>query len=261
MNHLKWELLDDEWFVYLVSDILAAQGFAIRPQGDGPDGGVDLFATQTISLGFDSQPFTWAVQCKFSKEPRKAVNDSEVKDVEGVLRSSRNQTLRPKGYMLLTNRLISQNVIERLRGIDDQSDFRTSALDGTRLTSLINADLKLFTKYFMELPHQTGDTADTVSEKTRGGEKSEKELLGGIKQAINEVMMAHQANRIYFPELLIMRRVLAEADREIEIMLLKQQAITEEDEKNRDIDYSDKMRGRTARERLKQMGVPIKEPR
>ncbi|MEI6810268.1 MAG: restriction endonuclease, partial [bacterium] len=88
MNELQWSILDDEWFVSLASDLLRDNGYVIRYQGDGPDGGVDIFATQPISFGFDIQPFTWAVQCKFSKSPKAAVNDKEIRDVEGILRSS-----------------------------------------------------------------------------------------------------------------------------------------------------------------------------
>lgn len=150
MNELTWSGLDDEWFVSLASDILRYNGYVIRYQGDGPDGGVDLFATQPILFGFDIQPFTWAVQCKFSKKPNAAVNDKEIRDVEGILRSSRVKSQNPRGYLLVTNRRIAQNVIERLRGINDESLFKTCAIDGNRLTSLVSSNGDLIQKYFTD---------------------------------------------------------------------------------------------------------------
>ena len=179
MERIKWELLDADWFVYFISDLLTARGYAARYQGDGPDGGVDLFATQTISFAFDTQPFTWAVQCKFSKKPKKAVSDSEIRDVEGILRSSRYQVLKPKGYMLVTNRHITQNVIERLRGINDQTRFRTCSVDGMRLTSLVHAHNELLSKYFAE---PVKDLPKSISDN----------ILADIEEAVGRFMSAYR---------------------------------------------------------------------
>ena len=146
---LDWSILDDEAFVGLAADLLRRRGFSVIPQGDGPDGGVDLFATEPLSFGFeDPKGFTWAVQCKFSRKPSKAVSDSEIRDVEGVLRSARYASRSPKGYLLITNRRISQNVMERLRGIDEESNFRTSTLDGTRLGFLLQKQQDVVDQYF-----------------------------------------------------------------------------------------------------------------
>jgi hypothetical protein len=248
MDHLKWHLLDDESFVYLISEVLAANGYAVRYQGDGPDGGVDLFATQTISFAFDSQPFTWAVQCKFSKTPEKAVNDSEVKDVEGILRSSRFQSLHPKGYMLVTNRRISQNVVERMRGINDGTAFRTCAIDGRRLTSLVGANAELVFKYFTEPPEPQATRRESAENP-----------LGDVERATEGVMNAYRSNKIYVPDLLLMTRLFARANREVEVALLRAQLIPEDGKGDADIEYSFKMRSRMARQRLQQMGVPISE--
>lgn len=152
MNELDWSHFDDELFVQLAADLLRSRGYTVKYQGDGPDGGIDLFASQPMQFGFDDpRPFKWAVQCKFSRSTRRAVNDAEIKDVEGVLRSSRYQVEKPKGYLVITNRRISQNVVERLRGVNDQTEFRTCALDGTRLSLLLQSNDSLFRRYFSSL--------------------------------------------------------------------------------------------------------------
>jgi hypothetical protein len=118
---IRWEILDDHRFVQLVSDLLKRLGFVdIHIQGDGPDGGLDIIATELVSMTFQgARPFRWGIQCKFSNPGgRRAVTESEIRDVEGVLRSSRYQNHGLLGYMVITNRRVSQNVAERLLGID-----------------------------------------------------------------------------------------------------------------------------------------------
>src|SRR5689334_16044206 len=99
-NRLDWKAINDRLFVNLVSDFLYEKGFSnIQIQGDGPDGGVDLFATQTTSLGFQEHDLRWAIQCKYSASGQsKSVNDSEIRDVEGILRSERYQSQKIGGY-------------------------------------------------------------------------------------------------------------------------------------------------------------------
>jgi len=151
MSEMKWELLDDNVFVYLVADLLQQLEFtAIQYQGDGPDGGLDLFATQLVALGIQTpQPFRWGIQCKFSvTAKRRSVGDAEIKDVEGILRSERYLAQELRGYMLVTNRRITQNVIERLRGIDARSSFRASTIDGTQLELVLAKHPSLVERYF-----------------------------------------------------------------------------------------------------------------
>jgi hypothetical protein len=147
---LSWQHLNDYEFVKLVGELLARLGFVdVDYQGDGPDGGVDLFATELLPFTIQGRvPFRWAIQCKFSRAGLKAaVNDAEVRDVEGILRSDRYQSQNPRGYMLVTNRRIAQNVIERLRGVDRQSHFRTARLDGSGLASILAEHPALSSRY------------------------------------------------------------------------------------------------------------------
>jgi len=154
MSKIRWELIDEKVFVYLVADLLRELGFtAIQYQGDGPDGGLDLFATELVSLGIqDQQPFRWGIQCKFSiGGKRRSVSEAEIRDVEGILRSDGYLSQDLCGYMLVTNRRIAQNVLERLRGIDRRSPFRTSAIDGTQLELLLADRQDLTERYFDRL--------------------------------------------------------------------------------------------------------------
>ncbi len=115
MDSINWNLIDDSEFVYLVADLMRRRGFVdIQVQGDGPDGGLDLISTELIPFAVQgSQPFRWGIQCKFSTTGnKKSVNDGEIRDIEGILRSDRYSTHSLRGYMVITNRRITQNVIE-----------------------------------------------------------------------------------------------------------------------------------------------------
>lgn len=152
MKPIDWKGIDDYRFVRLVADLLSRFGFvAISSQGIGPDGGVDLLATEFIPFVIQGRvPFRWAIQCKFSEKGQKApaVNATEVQDVEGILRSSRFASEQLRGYMLITNRKVAQNVIERLNGIDQSSQFRTARIDGAQLETMLDGQQGLLDFYF-----------------------------------------------------------------------------------------------------------------
>lgn len=87
---IGWPRCDDYQFVKLVGDLLGRLGFVDTDyQGDGPDGGIDIFATELLPFTMQGRtPFRWAIQCKFSiKAGDACVNDNEIHDVEGILRS------------------------------------------------------------------------------------------------------------------------------------------------------------------------------
>lgn len=135
MSH-PWDALDDYSFVTMISDLLVNLGFIeIERQGSGPDGGIDLLATEPVSFAVQGRiPFRWAVQCKFStKGTRSSISDQDIRDVEGILRSDRFASQHLRGYLLITNAKVSQNVVERLKGIDRHSTFRTAIIDGASL--------------------------------------------------------------------------------------------------------------------------------
>jgi hypothetical protein len=145
-------------FVKLVGELLGRLGFVdVDYQGDGPEGGIDLFATELLPFTVQGRtPFRWAIQCKFSSDPKnKSVNDREVQDVEGILRSDRYSSQNARGYLLVTNRQIVQNVVERLRGIDRQSQYRTARLDGGQLESMLADHPEIGQRYF-DLPAKLG---------------------------------------------------------------------------------------------------------
>ena len=157
MDHIKWERIDDREFIHIVADLLRSIGFIdVHIQGDGPDGGLDLIATELVRFAIQgAQAFTWGIQCKFSKAgARKAVNDNEIKDVEGILRSDRYSGHRLRGYMIITNRRIVQNVIERLQGIDRGSQFRTASLEGVQLNRRLAEQPELIEKYSQASPRR-----------------------------------------------------------------------------------------------------------
>lgn len=148
---INWKIITDDGFVYLTSDLLRRLGFTdIQIQGDGPDGGIDIFATEKIPFAIQGhRSFRWGIQCKFSiNSKQKSVNDKEVYDVEGILRSDRYASQNMNGYMLVTNRRVTQNVTERLRGVEKQTLFKTSILDYFLLENLLKQNNELLEKYF-----------------------------------------------------------------------------------------------------------------
>jgi predicted aspartyl protease len=50
--------------------------------------------------------------------------------------------------MLITNRRVSQNVVERLRGIDRQSPFRTAIINGDQFTALLGEHHSVYRRHF-----------------------------------------------------------------------------------------------------------------
>ena len=151
MTTIDWSKTDDYQFVKLTTDLLDRLGFVdIDQQGAGPDGGIDILATELIPFAIQGRkPFRWAIQCKFSALGLKgSVNDRDVQDVEGILRSERYTAQEIRGYLLVTNRQIVQNVVERLRGIDRNSNWRTARVDGAALESLLFEHPRLINRYF-----------------------------------------------------------------------------------------------------------------
>jgi hypothetical protein len=151
MAEIRWSKLDDYQFVKLVDELLGRLGFVdVDYQGDGPNGGIDLFATELVPFTIRGRtPFRWAIQGKFSADGQDgSVSDREVRDVEGILRSERYAGRDPRGYMLITNRRIVQNVIERLRGVDRRSQFRTARVDQAHLESLLVDQPEVMQRYF-----------------------------------------------------------------------------------------------------------------
>lgn len=162
MANLDWERIDDHDFVHLCADLLRSLGFIdILIFGDGPDGGLDLVASELVGFAIQGQrPFRWGIQCKFSVDgKRRAVADRDVTDVEGILRSDRYLPHAVRGYLLMTNRRVAQNVVERLQGIDRQSQFRATYLSGAHFEQMLAERPHLIDKYFVALPelrHRVG---------------------------------------------------------------------------------------------------------
>lgn len=151
MIEINWTLLDNHKFVKLIANLLGRLGFVdIQIQGEGPDGGLDLFATEIVSFAFQGRrPLRWGIQCKFSaSDLQKAVTPRDIQDVEGVLRSDRYSAHNLQGYMLVTNRRVSQNVVERLQGVDRNSNFRASYLDGEQLVLYLQEQAEILEDYF-----------------------------------------------------------------------------------------------------------------
>jgi len=83
------------------------------------------------------------------------------------------------------------------------------------------------------------------------------EIVLAAGSAVNRAMNAYRKNEVFLSMMFPLKSTLDKASREIEVAALRARAITPEEEKDLDIDYSDKTRGRWARQRLLELGIDI----
>ena len=196
MTDINWSLIDDYEFVYLTADLLKKMGFVDTAiQGSGPDGGLDLLATELVPFAIQGQqPFRWGIQCKFSVGGiSKSVNDQEIRDVTGILASDRYSSQDLRGYLVVTNRKIAQNVIERLRGLNKTTPYRTAFLDGHQLLHRLNDHSDLVEKYFGESKQMVRALGKPLVESVIRDSRYELEV---------EIRAGHAASSIRVPAML-----------------------------------------------------------
>jgi hypothetical protein len=146
----NWNDFDGELFQDLIVDLLTAEGYEVEPSGVGTDGGVDAFATQLIRFGYNNpERFVWAVQCKFSSDPKKSISPSAIGEVSNVVFDERFEAKNIAGYFLATNARLSINTMSQLRGLNRQSHrIRSTYIDRSRLHDLLTTHFKIYSKYF-----------------------------------------------------------------------------------------------------------------
>src|SRR5438105_2608955 len=109
-NRPIWTNFDGNLFEELVCDLLAAEGYEVELSGIGPDGGVDAFAAQQITFGYNNpERFVWAVQCKFTGDPNRAIGPSDIGSVLNIVSNERFASKAISGYFLATNGRLSAN--------------------------------------------------------------------------------------------------------------------------------------------------------
>lgn len=195
-SRLRWDLLDDRSFVGLVADLLRRRGFVdITVQGEGPDGGLDILASEIVTFSLaGSKPLRWGVQCKFSTHPaRRQVTAADVHDVEGILRDDRFAGHELAGYMLVTNKRVQENVVRRLRGINQKTEFRTCIMDGQRIESLLAEEPSVAKFYFGQV---IAEIERLVQEQVR--ENSEERMRGKeFRFEIDDLTGAEKSQAFY----------------------------------------------------------------
>lgn len=149
-----WDDFDGTLFEELARDLLTAEGFEVEPSGVGPDGGVDAFAMQRIVFGYNNpDPFVWAVQCKFTSNPKRTIKPSDLGPILNIVSDERFSAKNISGYFLITNGRLSTNMVGELRGLNGKlPGFKTTWWDRPRLHDTIDRHVKVFTKYFKPKP-------------------------------------------------------------------------------------------------------------
>jgi hypothetical protein len=155
MPKIDWSQFDGLMFEELVSDLLRAEGFGVEPSGVGPDGGVDIVAAQQIRYGYNEPvPFTWAVQCKFSANPRKAISPHQVGEIYDILQDERFRAKNLQGFFLTTNVRLSINLVGRLRGMTQRGQYYGTWWDNRMLETLLHKHRGIYNKYFTDWPRR-----------------------------------------------------------------------------------------------------------
>jgi len=147
-----WEHFNGELFQDLISDLLAAENFLVEPSGVGPDGGVDIIATEKIRFGYNPpEPFVWAVQCKFSSKSQ-SITPGKIGEILNVVADERFKDKKLSGYLLATNVRLSTNLMSQLRGLNDfKLGFKTTFIDRSRLHGLLIKHPNIYKKYLPKL--------------------------------------------------------------------------------------------------------------
>jgi len=154
---LDWKGLTEREFIALSSDLLRSAGFTqVHIQGASGGGGIDILATEVVPFTFGgSRPLRWAVRCKFSSGGEKSIlRSGEFQEVESVIRSEHLTRHNLRGYMLVTNRRVSQNVIGLLQETACRFGHRTLVLDASELAKLLGDQRSIFETYFGEHRHR-----------------------------------------------------------------------------------------------------------
>lgn len=156
-----WDDFDGELFQDLVVDLLTAEDYRVEASGVGPDGGVDAFATEQIRCGFNNpEPFTWAVQCKFTSAER-AISPRDVGEILNVVSDERFVDKKIAGYLLATNGRLSTNMMTQLRGLGGRlPGFKTTYVDRSRIHDLLIKHKSVYKKYFWATIEERAIAAD-----------------------------------------------------------------------------------------------------
>lgn len=160
-----WNEFDGELFQDLVCDLLAAEDYLVEASGVGPDGGIDAFAQQNIIFGYNNpEPFTWAVQCKFTSQLTKSISPSEVGPILNIVNDERFKTKNISGYFLATNGRLSTNMMSELRGLKNVlPGFKTTYWDRSKIHDVLERHFDVYKKYFAPPPPETEPSPTKVT--------------------------------------------------------------------------------------------------
>jgi len=81
-----WESIDGHQFQALCADLLMKEGFEVKDQGVGADGGIDIIATQHLLIqnGYEKS-YRWLVQTKYKSSPQATVQPNELGNIVNIL--------------------------------------------------------------------------------------------------------------------------------------------------------------------------------
>jgi hypothetical protein len=155
---LNWKWINEHEFTALCGDLLRSAGFSqVQVQGSESGGeAIDILATELVPFTFGGRrPLRWAIQCKFSVHAEKSsLRSEEFGDMDTVFRSERLSGHNLRGYMLVTNRRVTQNVIGLLQDTACRFGHRTMIIGANDLSNLLGAHSSIADLYFGEQRHR-----------------------------------------------------------------------------------------------------------
>lgn len=144
IQYLSFELISEDEFISLVSELLVKLKFRIENKVRQLDYGVDIIASSTNRNQLvDSFTTNWIIECKFYKNSR--VNLSAIKELSNQLL---NNYTNHNG-ILVTNSLITSTTLETLDIIRKKNNVNIELVDGRKLKQLILKYPELIEKFFI----------------------------------------------------------------------------------------------------------------
>jgi hypothetical protein len=155
---LDWKGITEHEFIALSADVLRSAGFSqvqMQP-GGSPREGIDILATELVPFTLGGRrPLRWAIRCEFSPNGEKSIlRPEEFQEIDSVFRSERLTCHNLRGYMLVTNRRVTQNVIGLLQETACRFGHRTMIIGATELANLLGTHRSIVDNYFGEHRHR-----------------------------------------------------------------------------------------------------------
>jgi signal transduction histidine kinase len=166
---------------------LAKEGFRVEDQGVGPDGGVDIIATQKVAFqaGYE-RSYKWAVQAKYRRAATTAVTPHDLGNIGNLL-----SRFEADGFLLITNGRPTNKCFLEIRSISQGKPptYLANVWDNRLLESKLFKHDDVRRRYF----GSPGDKAILVVDDQRTALEVVDHLLSSLGHTVYKATSAHDA--------------------------------------------------------------------